>query len=224
MKPLNPDLVAEVVIPFFLRSLMRVERERVNMSQKDAGLRAGWSPTVWSAFERGEHYLDKTSWAVIKDALSLDTATVVRRLNGFINRYPSIWLELQEDGLTICERPVTSPRGLRSGKVVNFDLNPIRPVLYQELSGYAEIPAEVIAAAVSLDVYKARKTPVVSSSSRVSAPSAEVDQLAEIHEIILSLSPEKLALLDRVIDKFRRFSAKELAMAYQHFSLSLKKK
>jgi hypothetical protein len=48
--------------------------------------------------------------------------------------------------------------------------------------------------------------------------------LAEIHEIILSLSPEKLALLDRVIDKFRRFSAHELAMAYQHFSLSLKKK
>ena len=225
MQNLNPDIVAEVLIPYFLRSLMRVERERISMSQKDAAFRAGWSSSAWGAYERGERALDKEAWTEAKDALMLKSSNLVRRLNAFINRYPSIWLERKADGLHICERPVTSPRGLRSGKVVNYNLNPIRPVLYQTLASYAEEPAEVVAEAVIQNFYKEQKTPEA-PPYRATRPeeSTEDEKIDLIHETILNLTPEKLALMERVIDKFRRFSAKELALAYQHFSLSLKKR
>jgi hypothetical protein len=218
----NPDKIAQVVISYFLRSLMRVERERNNLSQKAAALMAGWSGPSWGAFERGERAIDKETWGIVIEALDLDPTALVRRLNGFINRYPSIWLERRGEELHICERPVTSPRGIRSGKVVNIELNPIRPALYQELSDYTPTPGEIIAAAVSLDYYDAR-TPPALPSGRVSRSDTEPGQPIDIQDVILTFSPEKLALLERVIDKFQRFSAKELAMAYQHFSLSLKK-
>jgi transcriptional regulator with XRE-family HTH domain len=225
MQTLTPDLVAEVVIPYFLRSLMRVERERLNLSQKDVAFRAGWSSSTWGAYERGERDIDKDTWAEAKDALMLKSANLVRRLNAFINRYPSLWFERKPDGIHICERPVTSPRGLRSGKVVNFDLNPIRPVLYQTLASYAAEASEVIAEAVIQNFYKAQKNPELSSQIRSSRSESatEEEKIEIINETILNLTPEKLALMERVIDKFQRFSAKELALAYQHFSLSLKK-
>lgn len=225
MQDLNPDIVAEVVIPYFLRSLMRIERERMSMSQKDAAFRAGWSTSVWGAYERGERTLDKEAWTEAKSALWLKASSLVRRLNAFVNRYPSIWLEKKNDGLYICERPVTSPRGLRSGKVVNYDLNPIRPVLYQTLAAYSQEPGELVAEAVIQNFYKAQKTPDAPAyrASRTEESTQE-EKIDLIHETILNLTPEKLALMERVIDKFRRFSAKELALAYQHFSLSLKKR
>ncbi len=225
MQNLNQNIVAEVVIPYFLRSLMRVERERNSMSIRDAAVHAGWSSSTWGAYERGELTLDKTAWTDIKDALMLNSSSLVRRLNAFINRYPSIWLERKPDGIHVCERPVTSPRGLRSGKIVNYDLNPIRPVLYQTLAGFAEESTEVIAEAVFLNFYKEQKNPELQPPLRA-LPSeivTEEEKLDLIHETILNLTPEKLALMERIIDKFRRFSAKELALAYQHFSLSLKK-
>ena len=120
---LDADQVARVVIPYFLRSLMRIERERVGLAQREASTNAGWSASLWGSLERGDRHVDRDQWITAAGVLSLSSADIVRRLNAFIHKYPSLWLErVSTTTVVICERPVTSPRIIRSGKVVNVDL------------------------------------------------------------------------------------------------------
>jgi hypothetical protein len=215
--------VARVLIPHFLRTLMKTERERIGMVQKDASDEAGWSSAMWGILERGARPLDKDQWISASGVLGLTPAETAGHLNGFIVESPSVWIEILGDGtLSVCERPVTSPRAIRSGRVANVDLNPIRPILYHELSGYVESASEVISAAVSRNFYTARENTLV-PSSMPSHPAMEEDRRMRLVRIITEMSPEKFGLLERVVDKFIRYSAKDLAVAYQHFSLSVKK-
>ncbi len=221
---IDSDHVARVVIPYFLRSLMRIERERVGLSQREASLEAGWASGVWGALERAARPVDRDQWIQAVGVLSLGTADIVKRLNGFIGKYPSIWLErISAMELEICERPVTAPHIIRSGKVVNVDLNPIRPNLYHELSNYCKDATELIAFAVDLDCYAAREV-TLPPSTRDRASSMPEDRREQVILLIREMSPEKFGLLERIMDKFIRYSARELAQAYQHFSLSVKKR
>jgi hypothetical protein len=222
MQRFNPDEIACVLIPHFLRALMKTEREQQGIAQKDASLEAGWSAAAWGAIERGARPLDKDQWIQASRALGITTQDLARHLNSFIVNYPSVWVEILEDGdLVVCERPVTSPRALRSGRVAGVDLNPIRPILYHELSNYVQVASELISAAVGADYYTSRENTIVPTHTP-SHPIMEVDRRMHIIQIINEMSPEKFGLLERVIDKFSRYPAKQLAVAYQHFSLSVK--
>lgn len=222
MQRLNPDNVASVLIPHFLRLVMKAERERIGLVQKDASLEAGWASAQWGAVERGARPLERELWIQAADVLGLTPADVVRHLNTFISKNLSVWIEVVDDTiLSVCERPVTSPRVIRSGHVVSVDLNPIRPILYHELSGYAETASDIIGAAVTAGVYAARETFVV-PSQMPAHPIMDEDRREHLIRIISEMSPEKFGLLERVVDKFTRFPAKQLAVAYQHFSISVK--
>jgi hypothetical protein len=221
---LEPDRVVKVVIPYFIRSLMRIERDRLGLAQKDASISAGWSPAVWGALERGAKPLDRDQWTDAVAVLHLETSDVVKRLNAFINKFPSIWLEkIAKDTLSICDRPVTSPRILRSGKVVNVDLNPLRPNLYHELSAYSAEPTDIIAFAVDLNFYAAQPILLPPSGGRERISAFGEDRREHVIQFIRDLPQEKFGLLERIIDKFERYSSKDLAQAYEHFSLSVKK-
>jgi hypothetical protein len=224
MIPIESDQVVSVVIPYFLRLLMKIERERLGMAQRDASLEVGWPPSVWGAIERGTRPLEKDQWIAMAEVLHVGPAETVKRLNGFIGKYPSIWLEkIGTTGLAICERPVTSPRIIRSGKVVNVDLNPIRPNLYHELSAYCSDPVELIAFAVDLDYYGAQKASLPPQDRARRSTIAE-DRREQVLRFIRELSPEKFGLLERIIDKFERYPSQDLAKAYEHFSLSIRKR
>ncbi len=222
MQRLNPDDVAVVLIPHYLRLLMKAERERIGLVQKDASVEAGWSAAQWGALERGARPLDKELWIQAADVLGLTPADVVRQLNAFIARNPSIWIEISDQSvLSVCERPMTSPRVIRSGHVVSVDLNPIRPILFHELSGYAENASEIIGAAVAANAYVARETMMV--PSQIAAhPIMDEDRRERVIRLINELPPEKFGLMERIVDKFTRYPAKQLAVAYQHFSISVK--
>ncbi len=201
---------------------MKTERERQGILQKDASLEAGWSAAAWGAVERGARPLDKEQWVSASKTLSISSADLARHLNSYIVENPSIWVETLQDGnLVICERPVTSPRALRSGRVAGVDLNPIRPILYHELSNYVQVASELVHAAVTADFYTSRENTIVPSHSP-SHPLMETDRRMHVIQLINEMSPEKFGLLERVIDKFSRYPAKQLAVAYQHFSLSVK--
>ena len=222
MQRLNPDDVAKILIPHFLCELMENERVRLGIDPKDASAEAGWPAELWSAVEREAKPLSKEQWIQAVDVLGLTPTDVVRLFDVYIGKNPSVWVETQEDRpLAICERPVTSPRAVQSGRLVSVDLNPLRPILYHELSEYAGTAAEIIGAAVSLDVYTAREVSIVPSAMPTSL-SGDEDRRMRVVRIVQEMSPEKFGLLERVIDKFSRYSAKQLAVAYQHFSLSIK--
>ena len=228
MHRIDEDSVARVVIPYFLRTLMRQERERIGDVQTAASFKAGWSSTAWGVIERGARPLDRKQWRQAVRVLGLRIPEIVRRFDAFVRKNPSIWIESQPDKrLSICKRPATSPRVLRSGKVVNVDLDPLRPHLYHELATYFEEDAEVIAAAVSYDLYKAKPVKLPSgdreSSPLVSGTPPE-NRREFVVSVIRELSPEKFGLMERVVDKFMRFSASDLARAYEHFSLSIRKR
>jgi hypothetical protein len=222
---IDPDHVARVVIPYFLRSLMRIERERLGLSQRDASTQSGWSASVWGALERGSRSLDREQWIAASEALTISNADIAKRLNAFVNKYPSIWLErISATHINICDRPVTSPRIIRSGKVVNVNLNPLRPNLYHELSTYCEDSTEIVAFAVDLDFYSPREAVLPSTSPKDRISSFSEDRLEHMIRFIREMPQDKFGLLERIIDKFEKYPARDLAQAYQHFSLSIKKK
>ena len=151
-------------------------------------------------------------------------AEFVLNQQDLLHKYPSLWLErVSTTTVVICERPVTSPRIIRSGKVVNVDLNPLRPNLYHELSSYCTDSTEIIAFAVDFDFYSSRPAILPSTSPRDRVSTFSDDRLEQIIQVIRDLSEEKLGLMERIVDKFQKYPARDLAQAYQHFSLSIKK-
>lgn len=221
--------VTRLVILYFLRLLMKIERERLGLSRRKLSAQAGWPPTTWADIERGALPMTPDYWSTAAGLLGITTSDMVRRLNAFINKHPMLWFERAKDeDIFVCERPVTSPRAIRSGRIFNADLNLARPSLYYELASYASIPAELIGLADELGFFESAE-PIRSSSpgpTRRALEPAEKKRTLErrISGALESLSVEKLALLERVIDKFERYDERTLATAYRHFSLSVSEK
>lgn len=228
MHTLDEDSIARIVIPQFLRGLMRTGREQTGDAQTEASFKAGWSMSAWGVIERGGRPLDRKQWRDAFPVLGLTIDDIVQRLDAYIQGNPSIWVEKRPDNaVTICKRPVTSPRGLRSGNILSVDLDPLRPYLYHELSSYFDEDSEVIGAAVSYGYYKAQEArrPSRELPSGITE-SDEIDRARReaLSRAIMGLPREKLGLMERVVDKFTRFSSGDLARAYEHFSLSIRKR
>ena len=222
----NPSRAAGALIQHFLATLMRIERERVDLSRKKASTMAGWSPRRWGELERGVGKIDPPSWLEATEVLELAIEDVVRRLNAYIGKHPNAWIErTKRGGLLVSERAITSPRALRSGNMYNVDLNQLRPVLYYELSLFAPEPGELIELASALGFFASRQLGVQRREGDTAADDLDrPDQLRmRIMRVVNELPTEKLALLERVVDKFKRYRPKELALAYKHFSLSISK-
>jgi len=221
---IGPDLAAHVVVPYFLRMLMKIERERLGHSRQGASRMAAWSSSAWGHFERGTRNLQPHHWINISASLGLTREDEVRRLDAFIGKHPDIWLERVASGeIRVCERALTSPRPLRTGDVFGYALNPIRPHLYYELSSYSDDPERTIAIARALAVFE----PQEARDSSPPPPTPEErsqkhrERLCEV--LMTQIEADKLGLLERILDKFKRFPADELAHAYKHFSLSISK-
>ncbi len=223
------EQVIRVVILYFLRSLMKIERERRGLSRRKLSAQVGWPETTWADIERAALPMSAGYWTMAASILGVSISDMVRRLNAFVNKHPMLWFERSRDGdISVCERPVTSPRALRSGKTFNVDLNSARPSLYYELASYVSDPDALIAKADELGFFEAVE-PVktsVPARPRLCVEPKERKRILErrISSALEGLSIEKLALLERVIDKFERFDEKALATAYRHFSLSVSQK
>ena len=203
---------------------MKIERERLGITQRSASREVDWSTSMWGELERGKRSLAPPHWIAATQSLNLSPEDVVRRLNAFITKFPSIWLERRsDDELKITERPITSPRALRSGKIVNVDLNRLRPNLFYELSAYVKKPEDIIEQAVKLGFFNSKEmTPVSSEGRQARTSSDETEHLLEmITQRIQKLPLEKLKVMERVVDKFERFSSRDIGRAYKHFSLSV---
>lgn len=177
--------------------------------------------------ERGAKVPGRAQWIEVIKGLDSSVADILHQLNAFIAEHPSLWLEKQQDGsATVCQKQITSPRVLLSGRVVNCDLNRIRPYLYYEIASYFDRPEDAIEQAVSLGFFSSREAP--QPAPEPTRPPIRPVGLEARREALIAavreLPEDKLALLERVVDKFQRYSAKELAVAYQHFSLSVGKR
>lgn len=222
---IGPDLAAHVVIPYFLRTLMKIERERLGHSRQAASRMSRWSSSAWGHFERGTRNLQPHHWINIAAVLDLSAEDEVRRLNAFIGKHPGIWLERVASGeLRVCERALTSPRPLRSGNVFSYDLNPIRPQMYYELSTYTQDPERLVEVARELGLFQAREARASAPPPPVKPEDRSKSRRERLCQIVMSrLEGEKLGLLERVMEKFLSCDSDELAHAYKHFSLSISK-
>ena len=223
---IEPELIARAVIPHFLRTLMKIERERRGISRQAASKAAMWSSSTWGNMERNARNLQAYHWINIAAVLELTPEYEARRLNAFIGKYPNIWLERDtENEFVVCERALTSARRIKSSKVLNVALDPVRPALYYHLSSFNADPEALLDEAAAHGFIRA-----VSAPQRSHSPTADAIALRDMgparraklcKQVADELSDEKLGLLERVMDKFSRFPADELARAYKHFSLSL---
>lgn len=218
---------ATAIIPYFLRSLMKLERERQGLSRQSASADARWSTSTWGHLERNTRPIQPHHWMNIAAVLSVSSAREIRRLNAFIGKHPNFWLEVDANHeLSICEKALTSPKAIRARNVVSVDLNVIRPALYYELSRYTVEPEEIIADAKEAGFFASvdREIAAPAKSSRTSSPPPKSSAYREVivRKVNDVIAEEKMQLLERVIDKFEKYSPSELAQAYRHFSLSLK--
>ena len=85
---IGPDLAAHVVIPYFLRTLMKIERQRLGHSRQAASRMARWSSSAWGHFERGTRNLQPHHWINISAAMGIGAEDEVRRLDAFIGTIP----------------------------------------------------------------------------------------------------------------------------------------
>lgn len=225
MESINPDLASHAIVIDFLTILMKTERERLNLTRKQASQQSKWPDATWGELESKSRTMQAQHWMAAVRVISLSPVDIVKALDRYIENHPSVWMEKNDDEYRFCERQVTSPRALRSGNTVNVDLNRLRPALFYELSTYSPNPGEIIEQATLLGLFAARE---LTLPPQTLAPGSgggltEMERRARVARIIHELSEEKFGLLERVVDKFERFSAKELAYAYQHFSLSVSK-
>lgn len=224
--PPSSEMIAKAVIPHFLRTLMKIERERRGMSRQAASVNARWSSSTWGNMERNARNLQPHHWINIAAVLGLTPENEARRLNAFIGKHPSIWIEMAADGTYfVCERALTSPRRIKSKKVVTVYLDPARPALYYELSSYNADPEALLDEAGRLGFIRAAQPPGARETRpsdmgirKDLGPARRAKLCKQINE---DLPDEKLGLLERVMDKFTRFPPDQLARAYKHFSLSL---
>ncbi|MDD5309248.1 MAG: hypothetical protein PHU25_18190 [Deltaproteobacteria bacterium] len=226
MHAFEPEQVAHAVIPYFLRNLMKIERELKGLARHAASSSAGWSSSVWGHLERGTRALQPHHFMAAERVLEMGEEDLVRRLNAFIGKHPSIWIERLPSGeIEVCERTFTSPRPLRSGNIVNVDLNPVRPELYDALSAFSDAPDMVIEIATKLGFMTAIEIAELPPPAHPAGAPQDRDRLRreKLCRAIMALPAEKLGLLERVVDKFQRFSSSDLAYAYKHFSLSVSK-
>ena len=98
MQRLNSDDAASAIIPHFLRSVLKAERERIGLSPKDASSEAGWPAAQWGALENGARALDREQWTQAADVLGLTPSDLVRRFDAFIVKNLSIWIEISIHG------------------------------------------------------------------------------------------------------------------------------
>ncbi|MCU0660763.1 MAG: hypothetical protein MUC50_00370 [Myxococcota bacterium] len=222
MAEIDPASIARVMIPEFLRELMHSERERLGDGLASVLYRAGMTQEEWLTLERGAAVLSQDRWFAIAAALRMSPAEVALRLHEAVSSRPALWMErLGDDDWQILRRSMTSPRALRSGRTMSADLNGNRPALFYELSTYYPSPDEILSIAAQGDYFKRRA---------VSRPPSIIDEgnvgdlRSSLHSALDELPEDCLPLLERVMDKFTRFSLKDLAQAYKHFSLSVSKK
>jgi hypothetical protein len=226
MHPFAPDQIARAIIPYFLRNLMKIERERKGIARHAASSSAGWSSSVWGHIERGTRNLQAHHFMAAARVLEMSEDDLVRRLNAFIGKHPVMWIERVASGeLQVCERTITSPRPMRSGNVLNVELDPVRPDLYYELCAFSDAPDRVIEAATKLGFMGARESVEIEVAPAPAGDRQDREKLRreQLCRAIMALPDEKLGLLERVVDKFQRFSSNDLAHAYKHFSLSVSK-
>ncbi len=225
MSNVEPHQATKIIVPFFLQSLMKIERENQELTTKQASAQSNWSSKTWEDVEKGSRVLQPQHWQVAATVLCLNANALVRRLNAFISKNPLLWLEKQTDNtITICKRSITSPRAVRSSNIFSVELGAIRPNLYNELASYWSQPREIIEISDDLGYFSPQSLqplPSISPSGLDLKTDTEVLK-DRILAIIDTLPKEKIALLERVADKFNRFPAKKLALAYKHFSISVK--
>ena len=227
MHHLQAESVVSVVISHFMRALMRIEREKKELTSRAASKAAGWSWSTWDELEQGEIPIEPDHWISAVEVLELSSKAVVYRLNAYIEKHPAIWLERQDDGvITVSESPITSDRAIHHGNIYNFDLGALRPKLYDELSTYALDPKEIPARAKELGFYHANplKLPQQNREDIIEGQASEKSRREQAALLVQNLPLDKFGLLERILDKFEKFSAEELAYAYQHFSLSVHKR
>lgn len=225
MQNVNSDIVSHLVVSHVLASLLKETRETMGLSIKQAANNAKWSTGTWEGLENEKIPIEPVHYKTGTSVLQVSEKEVVLYLDNFIAKHPNVWLEkMSNSEYKFCERPITSPKAMRSGNVVNVDLNQIRPSLFYELCAISPQPAEIMEHANAFDVFSARATdlpphPGTPSATRDGSIEARRERLKNI---IGELSEDKLGLLERVIDKFQRFAPRTLAYAYQHFTLAVK--
>ncbi len=220
----NSDAIQSAVY-WFIRLLMKLEREKNGLSRWNASTAAGWSGPVWGDMELDARTIHPDQWRTICGVLQIDDARLARRLNTFIEKFPALWLRRHPDGrLEVFDRDITTPQLLKDGDVHSLDLNENRPVLFATLSNWAADRRSFLEVATNGGFTESRPgvapnpiMPGLRGEEKVQHQRARL-----CHMMAERISDDKLDLLERVLDKFATHSGTRLKQAYRHFSLSLR--
>ncbi|MBN2529707.1 MAG: helix-turn-helix domain-containing protein [Deltaproteobacteria bacterium] len=222
---LNVERAVAVCVQYFLRTLMRLERERYGWSAKEAAQRAKWPPELWRSLEQHELPLEPHHWINICTVLELSDDRLARRLDAFVEKNPVLLVAEDADArLDVYEKKLTTPRLLRSKQVFTLNLSPVRVPLYDILSLYVLEGETLIQAAAKKGFYQNKEAPPLKPSFKLqnTHEKLEIRRKRLARYVTEKIEDEKLDALEAALELIASHELDEVHRAVQVVSLALK--
>lgn len=165
---LDQDKAVAVCVQYYLRTLMRLEREKYGWNAKDAAAKAKWPAETWQQLENHELPIEPHHWINICAVMDLNDDRLARRMDAFINKNPVLIVACNpKEQLEIFEKALTSPRLIRNQNIFTLNLAPVRSKLYDILSLYSPDGETLIEVAKQRNYYfDSPETPLKPSFKR----------------------------------------------------------
>ena len=222
---LDVNKAVAVCVQYFLRTLMRLERERYGWSMKEAAARARWTTELWQNLEQHAIPLEPHHWINICAVFELTDERLARRVNAFIRKNPVLLVGMSEDQtLDIFEKKLTSPKLLQSKRVFTLSLSPVTQELFDILSLYVADGESLIAMAQRKGYYENAPEPSLKPSFKLKSTDEKRDdhrrRLARY--VTEKIDDEKLDALETALHLIDDHGKEEVERAVQVISLVLK--
>jgi hypothetical protein len=222
---LNIEKAVAVCVQYFLRTLMRLEREKYGWSIKEAAAKSKWPAEQWRELEQHESPIEPHHWINISAVMELSEERLARRMKAFVEKNPVLLVGVDPDEkLDIFDKKLTSPKLLRSKKVFTLSLSPVRQELCDILSLYVADSEAFIETVKGKGYYRNKPEPALKPSFKLKS----TDEKREARRIRLAryvtdrIDDSKLDALETALELIATHKESEIQRAIEVLSLMLK--
>lgn len=222
---LDVNKAVAVCVQYFLRTLMRLERERYGWSMKEAASRAKWSTELWQSLEQHTVPLEPHHWINICAVFELSDERLARRVNAFVKKNPVMLVGMNDDAsLDIYEKKLTSPRLIQSKRVFTLSLPPVREELFDILSVYMAEGESLIEMAVQKGYYQNSPEPPLKPSFKLkNTAEKQEDQRNRLARYVQErIDGDKLGAVESALELIANNKKENVERAVQVIALMLK--
>ena len=222
---LDVNKAVAVCVQYFLRTLMRLERERYGWSMKESAARAKWSTELWQSLEQHDIPLEPHHWINICAVFELTDERLTRRVDAFVKKNPVILVGMNDDeSLDVYEKKLTAPKLLQSKRVFTLSLSPVREELFDILSLYVAEGESLIGMAMQKGFYQNSPEPPLKPSFKLkNTAEKQEDHRNRLARFVQEkIDGDKLGALENAMELIANNKKENVERAVQVIALMLK--